>query len=142
MEDLSLQRRVSLVVACRLRGTWVQLFLSMWDLSSPTRDQTRVPCIARQILNHFSLGSPQGQGLGVQLGLRTLSWHSGKESICQCRRCRFNPWVGKTSGSRKWQPTSLFLPGKFHGQRSLVGYIVHGGHKKSAMTERAGMCRR
>ena len=23
---------------------------------------------------------------------------------------------------RKWQPTPVFLPGKFHGQRSLVGY--------------------
>ena len=23
---------------------------------------------------------------------------------------------------RKWQPTSVFLPGKFHEQRSLVGY--------------------
>ena len=24
--------------------------------------------------------------------------------------------------SRKWQPTPVFLPGKSHGQRSLVGY--------------------
>ena len=24
------------------------------NLSSPTRDQTRIPCIARQILNHWS----------------------------------------------------------------------------------------
>ena len=23
---------------------------------------------------------------------------------------------------RKWQPTPVFLPGDFHGQRSLVGY--------------------
>ena len=23
---------------------------------------------------------------------------------------------------RKWQPTPIFLPGKFHGQRSLAGY--------------------
>ena len=23
---------------------------------------------------------------------------------------------------RKWQPTPVFLPGKNHGQRSLVGY--------------------
>ena len=28
-----------------------------------------------------------------------------------------DPW------SRKWQPTPVFLPGEFHGQRSLVGYI-------------------
>ena len=26
----------------------------MWDLSSPTRDQTCVPCIGRQILNHWT----------------------------------------------------------------------------------------
>ena len=23
---------------------------------------------------------------------------------------------------RKWQPTPVFLPGQFHGQRSLAGY--------------------
>ena len=27
------------------------------------------------------------------LGL--LGWLSGKESACQCKRCGFNPWVGK-----------------------------------------------
>ena len=26
----------------------------------------------------------------------------------------------------KWQPTPILLPGKFHGQRSLVGYIFRG----------------
>jgi len=26
------------------------------------------------------------------------------------------------SWRRKWQPTPVFLPGEFHGQRSLVGY--------------------
>ena len=26
-----------------------------------------------------------------------------------------NPWVGKVSWRRKWQPTPVFLPGKFHG---------------------------
>ena len=31
-------------------------------------------------------------------------------------------WVGKIPWRRKWQPTPVFLPGKFHGQRSLVGY--------------------
>ena len=34
---------------------------------------------------------------------------SGKESTCQCRRCRFNLWVGKISWRRKWQPTPVFL---------------------------------
>ena len=27
---------------------------------------------------------------------------------------------------RKWQPTPVFLPGKFHGRWNLVGYTVHG----------------
>ena len=39
-----------------------------------------------------------------------------------CRRLGFNPWVRKVLWSRKWQPTPVFLPGKLHGQRSLVGY--------------------
>ena len=33
------------------------------------------------------------------------------------------PGLGKTPWRRKWQLTPVFLPGKFHGQRSLV---VHG----------------
>ena len=32
------------------------------------------------------------------------------------------PGVGKIPWRREWQPTSVFLPGEFHGQRSLVGY--------------------
>ena len=51
-----------------------------------------------------------------------LWWLSGKESACQCRRCKFNPWVRKIPWRRKWQPTPVFLSGKFHEQRSLAGY--------------------
>ena len=35
---------------------------------------------------------------------------------------RFDPWVGKILWRRQWQPTPVFLPGKSHGQRRLVGY--------------------
>ena len=41
---------------------------------------------------------------------------------------RFNHWIGKISWRRKWQPTPVFLPGKSHGWRSLVGYSPRG-HK-------------
>jgi len=34
----------------------------------------------------------------------------------------FDPWVGKIPWSRKQQPALVFLPGKFHGQRSLASY--------------------
>ena len=47
---------------------------------------------------------------------------SGKESACQCRKCKFDPWVGKIPWRRKWLPAPVFLPGKSHGQRSLAGY--------------------
>ena len=44
------------------------------------------------------------------------------------------PGLEKIPWRRKWQPTSVFLPGKFHGQRSLVGYSPWG-RKESDMTE-------
>ena len=53
-------------------------------------------------------------------------WFSGKETACQCRRCRFNLWVRKIPRRRDWLPTPAFLPGKSHGQRSLVGYSPWG----------------
>ena len=59
----------------------------------------------------------------------TTSWGfpggtCGKEPTCQWRRhrrCRFDPYIGKIPWRRKWQPVPIFLPGKFHGQRSLEG---------------------
>ena len=55
-------------------------------------------------------------------------WPSGEEGACSCRRCRFNPWVGRIPWRRKWQPNAVFLPGKFHGSRRLAG-SVHGVSK-------------
>ena len=76
--------------------------------------------------------------MGIDITISGLPrWLTGKELACQCRRlrrCGFDPWVGKILGSRKWQPTPGFLPGKFHGQRSLVG-CSPWGHKESDMTE-------
>ena len=87
----------------------------------------------------------------IRLGITVLSnlmyieglptWHSGKKSTCQCRRpkrCGFDPWVRQIPWSRRWQPSPVFLPGKFHGQRSLVGYSPRG-HIQSDTTERTHM---
>ena len=38
------------------------------------------------------------------------------------KRFEFDPWFGKILWRRAWQPTPVFLPGKFHRQRSLVDY--------------------
>ena len=53
---------------------------------------------------------------------------SGKECSCQCKklkRHRFNSRFKKSLWRRKWQPTPVFLPEESHGQRSLMGYMVH-----------------
>ena len=53
----------------------------------------------------------------------------------ETKRHKFDLWVRKITGSNKWQPTLVFLPEKFHGQKSLVGYSSWG-HKELDMTER------
>ena len=60
-----------------------------------------------------------------------LPWRlSGEEFACQCRRCRFHPWVRKILWRRKWQ-----LRRKQYSclgnprQRNLAGYIPWG-HKR------------
>ena len=40
-----------------------------------------------------------------------------------------DPWVRKIPWRRKWQPTPVFMPGKSHGPRILVGYSPWG-HKR------------
>ena len=40
-----------------------------------------------------------------------LRWWK-KKNCLQCRRPRFNPWVGKIPWRRAWQPTPVFLPGE------------------------------
>ena len=59
-------------------------------------------------------------------------WLSGKQHACQCRRRGFNPRGRQIPWKRKWLPTPVSLSGKFHGQRSLLGYSPQG-HKESNM---------
>ena len=49
-----------------------------------------------------------------------------KVKCLECGRPEFNPWVRKIPWRRKWQPTPVLLPEKFHGWRSLVGYSPWG----------------
>ena len=61
----------------------------------------------------------------------------GAEPACQCgtsNRFRFSPWFGTIPWRREWQPTSVFVPGESHRQRSLVG-CSPWGHKELDMTE-------
>ena len=58
----------------------------------------------------------------------------GKESACIAKNPGFDLWFGKIPWRREWQPTPVFLPGKSHGQRILVGYSPWG-HKESDIIE-------
>ena len=66
----------------------------------------------RVCTSHFRLLIPK-------LGFPHCTSH--KECACQCRRHRFNLWVGKIPWSRKRQPAPVFLSGESHGQKSLAG---------------------
>ena len=43
------------------------------------------------------------------------------KSVPASRRRRLYACIGKIAWRRKWQPIPVFLPGKFYGQKSLVG---------------------
>ena len=62
------------------------------------------------------------------------SGSEGKESACNAEDPGSIPGSGRSPWRRKWQPTPVFLPGKFHGQRSLTSYCPWG-RKELDMTE-------
>ena len=79
---------------------------------------------------------PAGKPLSTIIIIKGLPWWPRQQRIClQCRRPGFDPWVKKIPWRREWQPTPVFLPGKSHGQRCLVGYSPWA-RKESDRTER------
>ena len=77
----------------------------------------------RKYLPIFEIGSQ------VALVVNNLPANAG-----DIRDLTLIPGVEKTSCSRKWQATPVFLPGEPHEQRSLVGYSPWG-HKELDTTE-------
>ena len=57
----------------------------------------------------------------------------GSDGTEPSERPSFDPWVGKIPWRRRWQPTPVFLPGEFHGQRSLGSYSPWG-HKETRLS--------
>ena len=106
------------VIHVLLRGTPVsisqfQLLFSLWIMMAPLRAQRHLNGTLNLVFSYLYfyiifIGIPHGT--------------SGKEPTCKFRRHkrhRFDPWVGKISWMRAWQPTPVFLPGESHGQRSV-----------------------
>ena len=44
------------------------------------------------------------------------------KNLLRVQETGFDPWVRKIPCRGKWLPTPVFLPGEYHGQRSLRGY--------------------
>ena len=65
----------------------------------------------------------------VPMAVRAFPWGRGKESVSNAgnvaRALDSIPGSERSLEKRKWQPSPVFLPGKFHGQRSLVGNSSH-----------------
>ena len=59
----------------------------------------------------------------VGFRIKGLPWWLRQERIhLRCRKCEFDPWVGKIPWRREWLPSPVFLPGEFHEQRGLAGH--------------------
>ena len=73
--------------------------------------------------------------------VQTLFWGTGWVGLEWWRRGQAWGWASLACSKlerlpwrREWQPTPVFLPGEFHGQRSLASYSPRG-HKELNMTE-------
>ena len=80
------------------------------------------------------MGRSAGEGIGYPL---QYSWASliaqMVKNLPALWEPGLNPWVGKIHWIRKWLPTPVFWPGKFHGLCSPWG------HKESETTERPSL---
>ena len=111
----------------------VLLFLLLFYSSSFESCLRGNMIIHPSILSHFSCvqlsatlwtkacQASLSMGFSMQEYWSGLPYPPPGESSCQSRRPRFDLWFEKIPWRRKWQPTPVFLHGKFHGQRSLVG---------------------
>ena len=68
------------------------------------------------------------------------SWVKNPPAKQETRGDIYDPWVGKIPWRRKWQPIPVFLPGKSHGQRSLVGYSPWGQKESDTTKHILALC--
>ena len=97
------------------RSSWRPELSCLCDTALPTGCFTQDKVHMSTLLsNSFHLPLPPT--------LCPMSWLRWQSVCLQCGRPRFSPWVRKIPWRRKRQPTPVFLPGKPHGRRSVIGY--------------------
>ena len=103
---------------CVLVLSHVHLFATPWTVACQSPLSMKLP------------SQEYCSGLPFLSGLHCGS--HGKEFCLQCRRPRYDPWVGKIPWRREWQPIPVFLPGKSRGPRNQAGYIQFMGLQSRA----------
>ena len=114
-------RKGGLISSCRSRSSEVQIWAgflpfkhALSHLSALAFSSLR-GAVLKQVGLMLAISMCQATGCSglprVQDSDWLPSWLCSKESSCQCKSCRFNPWVGKIPRGRKWQPTPVFLLG-------------------------------
>ena len=121
-----------------LRVSYKKIWISCSILLAMSKAdrQLIIPCespvkgtVTKVCTNVMTSTAPSNSPIRQVFDSGYFSGSEGKESTCQCNRLGFDPWVLKIPRRREWQPTPVFLPGKFHGQRSLVGYSPWGSQR-------------
>ena len=115
----------SRITQCVLKSSLQVQHLWIETRWSPRNVSQLITCYLGRVQPILSLGRFQlGLSLSSSLSL-FLNWSMRKTRVQS---------LGREDLRRKWQPTPVFLPGKSHGQRNLVGYSPWGC-KESDMTE-------
>jgi len=83
---------------------------------------------SRARLRNFT-SSSSNKGMGFPW------WLSAKESACQCRRHRFDPWVMKIHWRRKWQPDFSILAWEILWTEELAGYSPWGHKSQTQLSD-------
>ena len=115
---------------CVISGTWPPQ-LPAYRIENPWKEIMfclMAGLIAFHLWCHITLIT--GLLGGAVSGFQVKTLECGKERSCDLSHMKSKSWVQTLSlisfieyfWSRKWPPTPAFLSGKFHGQRSLVGY--------------------
>ena len=103
-------------------GGWAYLPCNMWDLSSPTRDRTHIPCVGRRTPNHWTTKEVLGWAVlnTARYALGLFSW---PVSRCWC-----------------WKPGVAQSPSCSHGAQSFPVPSVKGCKGRRQIPHFAFIC--
>ena len=77
-------------------------------------------------LRNYKIFTRQWRGLVSTLEIWTSLVSQMERNLLAMQKMGFDSWVGKIPWRSQWWLSPVFLPGEFHGQRSLVGYNLWG----------------